>query len=203
MRLQSLQPTIFASLLLPLALAACAQPAATPDLTFDQRMRNPLFAERYWDEMADRMANLQISKDPLMENADKAAIADRARQSAIELSQLSRQKRLEGIFGGFVTVNEATEGYALLVDRTLYLSTTFTTYPGPSLYLFLSPDVDPRESDFPNDNTLALGALQSPYGAQSYTLPALKEGEEDPGYRTVVLWDTKLERLYGFAQLSK
>lgn len=193
-----------ASLLLAaitLTLAACGTPPATPDLTLDQRLQNPLFAERYWDEMAERMANLTIQNEPVMSDASKAAIADRAREGAVELSQLARQKRNNGLFGAFMTMKELTEGYALLLDRTLYISSTFATYPGPSLHLFLTTDVDPRDvPDFPNANALNLGLLQSPYGAQSYKLP---ESVEDPGYRTAVLWDTKLGRLYSFAQLAK
>lgn len=204
MRTRSLLASALRSLLLaPLLLISCtAKEAATPDLTFDQRLQNPLFAERYWDELTDRMANLRIQNDPSMKDERTAAIADRTREDAAALSTLARQKRLEGLFGLFVTVKEQTDGFALLHEGTLYLSSEFATYPGPSLTLFLIPEIDPRDvQDFPNEHSVSLGLLQSPYGAQTYLLP--EAHRNNPLLRTVVLWDAKLNRMYGFAQLAR
>jgi hypothetical protein len=188
-------------LILPLLLAACTDaPAPTLDQTLNDRLQNPLFAERYWDEMADTMGNLRINNDPLIQDADKAAIADRQRESAVELSRLARQKRSNGLFGGFIRAQESVEGFALLAGNMLYLSSDFSVVPGPSQYLYLTTDVDPRDVTFPNDNALNVGALHSTYGAQTYVLP---DGAQEQGYRTLVLWDAKLERMYGFAQLAQ
>ena len=89
-------------LLAPLLLLTACQgiPPARSDIKLDERLRNPLFAERYWDDMADTMANMVIKKDPVIKDDIKASIADHARKSAVELSQLAQNKRHEGLFGG-------------------------------------------------------------------------------------------------------
>ena len=66
--------------------------------------------------------------------------------------------------------------------------------------VYLTTAVDPRGVNFPDASALSLGLLQTPYGAQEY---AFDESDSNPEFRTVVLYDTRLERIYGFAQLSK
>ena len=68
------------------------------------------------------------------------------------------------------------------------------------MHLFLSESVDPRDIEFPDDSSVDLGPILSPYGAQRYAVPTTDPPQR---YRTAVLWDMKLERLYGFAQLSE
>lgn len=66
--------------------------------------------------------------------------------------------------------------------------------------MYVSNAVDPRDVNFPDDTAIDLGQLESPYGMQRYSVPGAEE--EVQQYRTVVLFDKSLERIYGFAQLD-
>ncbi len=76
--------------------------------------------------------------------------------------------------------------------------------PGPEVYVMISTILDPRSesgaSIFPDASAVNLGRLQTPYGAQTYVIP---EASKDTVFRTVVLWDKRLERVMGFAQLAQ
>ena len=90
-------------------------------------------------------------------------------------------------------------GQALALEGHLYFGPTFLTLPGPSLHVFMTKAVDPRDVAFPDPSAVDLGLLKTPYGTQSFDMPATVTL---PGYRTVVLWDTRLKRLSAFAQLK-
>ncbi len=180
-----------------LALTACG-PAATVSL--NDHMRNPLYAQRYWDELVDRMANMQIQNDPALKDADFAAEVDEIKRDALKASQDNRLRIRDGLQGSFITTKEETDGIALLLGNTLYLDTTFASYPGPKLHIYLTEAVDPRDVQFPDPTSLDLGELQNPYGDQEYVLP---ETSKNKAYRTVVLYDARLKRLYAFAQLAQ
>ncbi len=164
-------------------------------------LKNPLVAERYWDEMIDRLTTLQISGDPLLQDPKKADVVEDAKRDALQRSQQARETVRSGISGDFVSAAELTEGRALLLKGVLYLGSTFTTYPAPTLRIYVTESVDPRGAPFPDATTVDLGELKTPYGAQEYVLP--EDERENAGLRTVVLWDRRLERLIGFAQLAK
>lgn len=181
-------------------LASCTQKPVGPNATLEEHLHNPLFAEQYYETLVDRMTEFAIQKDPILEDEKKSAIIDDVRRDALSASQAARAKQREGTSGFFVTVHEFVEGEALYVDDMLYLGPTFHADPGPSLHLILSTAVDPREGEFPDEKALDLGQLQTPFGADQYVVPDV---ENPLSYNTVVLWDTKLERLHGFAQLNK
>ena len=183
------------SLLVP--LASCT---TKNQLTLEQSLKNPLFAERYGNEMTDRMTELEIQHDPLLKEGRKGKYAMDAKEQALTLGDAATKKRHEGTYGSFVTVKEETDGSVLFVDSMLYLSPNFATYPGPSLHLFITTIVDPRNVQFPDGTAIDLGRLESPYGAGQYAVP---KNAKQGAYRTVVLWDTRLERVYSFAQLSR
>ena len=180
----------------PALLAGCS--AARP--TLSDHMTNPLFAERYGEELVNRMTELEIQKDPLIENAEKKAVIDQVREQWMERAKKARDVQREGATGEFAEMKEYVRGRALLLGNTLYLSTTFESEPGPSLHLYLTTAVDPRDIAFPDPTAVDLGELQSPYGAQTVAVPNVKDFSI---LRTLVLWDTTLDRLYGFAQLSR
>ncbi len=182
----------------PLLLAGCAGSSA--NVSLQQQMRNPLFAERYWEEMVDRMASLQINKDPAAQQKQTGSLVDAARLDALQKAQAATNQKKQGALGSFLSAKEQVDGQALLLGKTLYLSTDFVSYPGPSLHLYITAAVDPRDHAFPDPNAKDLGLLASPYGAQSY---AIDDDMQAAGYRTVVLWDTQIKRLYAFAQLAK
>lgn len=196
------RPALFA-LSAALLLTACtAPPAAEPKtLTFEENLQNPLFADRYWTELTDRMVTMTINKDPILKDAGKLKIADKARLAAVEKQKAASAMQSNSMIGAFSTDREATQGYAMLKDGHLYLSTDFVTYPGVNLHLYLTSVVDPRDAAFPDPTAIDLGALTSPYGAQTYLIT-----KEDPRLekaQTVVLFDKDLERIYAFAFLLR
>ena len=179
-------------------LSACAAPNGT--MTLEQQLANPLYAEQYYDILLDRMVELDIQDDPLMQDANKAALVEDTRLEALKKAKEATQRQREGALGVFIGVKEEVRGEALYVGNMLYVGPTFETYPGPELHVFLSTVVDPRDVEFPDDTSMDLGRVESAFGAQSMAVP---EVENPLLYRTVALWDTKLERLYGFAQLAQ
>ncbi len=183
---------------LPLLLAACSSGIARVSL--QQRLQDPLFAERYWAELNERMQDMYINKDPLLNDKAKKDLVEDTRQKAIVQEHANTELQKQGMKGTFLTVTEATDGEVLLIHNVLYLGTSFATYPGPALHLYLTTIADPRSTPFPDKTALDFGTLDSPYGSQAYPVP---DNASAPLYRTVVLWDSKLQRLYGFAQLSK
>ena len=90
-------------------------------------------------------------------------------------------------------------GEVVYVPNMLHFGTKFESSPGVSLRVYLTTVVDPRDVVFPDDTALDLGTLKNAFSAQSYNVP---EVENPKLYRTAVIWDTKLDRLYGFAQLD-
>ncbi|MBI1813129.1 DM13 domain-containing protein [Candidatus Peregrinibacteria bacterium] len=193
--------------LLVLALTAC-QPAPTPHVTLEQRLRNPIFAERYWGELVDRMVSLQMNDQKLLQYKTRAAIVDKIRLDALGREQDYTRKRHEAVIGNFVSIGEQVQGPAMLAGNALSLGPGFETDPGPSLHVYLTTVMDPRDVPFPDATSVDLGRLESPYDSQQYDvpLPPKPSGSGSavpPHYRTVVLWDSQLQLLYGFAQLSK
>jgi hypothetical protein len=185
-----------------LLLSACtATPSGPVSLALQERLRNPLVAERYWSDMAEHMADFTRTQDPIMKDDLKAGIIDDARVRALARVEQARAIKKEGLQGLFKTQNlaEDTHGEALLLKDMLYFDTTFLIYPNPSVHVLLSTMVDPQAPGFPDSSALDLGELQTAYGAQQYQIP---EGKADPGFRTVALYDMQLQRLIGFAQLS-
>lgn len=189
---------LFTLTLSTLLLAGCS--SATEEMSLEQRLENPLYAERYAEEIVDRMVEYKIQNDPILEDEQKAAIIEETRKKWLEVGRDARTKQREG-FTGFVTsINEPAKGELLYMGNILYTDTTFDVAPGPDLHFYITTIVDPRDTEFPDETAVDLGQLRSSYGAQKYSVPPV----EDPQiYRTVVLWDNALERLYGFAQISK
>jgi hypothetical protein len=181
-----------------LFLAGCSNGTS---VSLSDQMRNPLFAERYWSELTDRMVTIQLNNPELSKDEDKYALVDGTRQDALAKAQAATAKRKLGMIGNFISMNESVDGLVLLMEDALHIGPGFASYPGPSLHLYITTIVDPREGKFPDETSIDLGVLQSPYDTQSYPLPTLEKSLDQ--YRTAVLWDTELERLYAFAQLAK
>ncbi|MBI3619449.1 hypothetical protein HY213_05460 [Candidatus Peregrinibacteria bacterium] len=191
-----------------LILIEGCQPAPTPHVTLEQHLHNPIFAERYWGELVDRMASLQMNDQKLLQDKTRAAIVDKIRQDALSREQDYTHKRHEAVIGNFVSVGEDTKGPAMFEGNTLSLGPGFETYPGPSLHVYLTMAMDPRDVTFPDATSVDLGRLESPYDSQQYDVPPLPKPTGTgsvipPHYRTVVLWDTQLQLLYGFVQLNE
>jgi hypothetical protein len=183
-------------LLCTLALVAACTPSTT---SIDQQNENPLTASRYGDELADTMANLIIRKDPVLEQPGMRESVEKGIAEGKEIGAVARQIQKQGMMGSFISVSQSVIGYALLLDKTLYLSSDFFSSPGLNLHLYLTDVVDPRDTEFPDPNAVNIGRLQAVYGAQEYVLDI----EDASALRTAVVWDATLKQIYGFAQLSR
>ncbi len=191
-----------------LALGACT--ASHNTVSVDELLQNPLFAETYAEDVVNTMVNIEIrstESEELRENGEfyeTGAILDLetlqkvrdVRSTWVPVGERARQAQREGSIGNFVAVTEYATGEALLKDGMLYFGPTFDLAPAADLHVFLSNTVDPRAAEFPDETAVDLGPLQSPYGTQSYALT-----EAEGPYRTVVLWEQNLQRIWAFAQL--
>lgn len=183
-------------------LASCAAPPTGPmSLPLQERLRNPIVAERYWSGMAEHMADFTRTQDPVMKDPIKAAIVESERTRALERVAQARILKKGGLQGVFLAVgaNEDAFGDVLLREGILFFSSTFEIKPSPSVQVYLTSNVDPRDGRFPDDTSVNLGILQTAFGPQEYAIP---DDRKDEDFRSVVLYDTRLERLIGFAQLA-
>ena len=167
------------------------------DMSLKGHLENPLTAARYGEELADRMANLIIQNDPAVESIGQKVLEKKIAE-AKDMAQQARAIQDRGMFGGIIPIEQTVTGYGLYVDDTLYLSSDFMTDPGPSLHVYLSEIVDPRDG-FPDSSALDLGQLKAAYGPSVYDVPPTKNPQL---LRTLVFYDTELKIIYGFAQLS-
>ncbi len=184
-----------------IALAGCSSPVSDNQADL---LKNPLYARYYYQDQADMMANYDIQNDPILQDSEKKGVIESVRMRALEHLKNANAKINASRRGGFMSDTDYASGNAILTDQALYFGQDFNTLPGPETYVYASMLLDPRDGSgtilFPDESAVNLGLLKSPYGAQSYALPTDKEKE---AFRTVVLWDKRLERLMGFAQLSQ
>lgn len=188
----------------PLALIGCIALAGCTSrpnsIGVDRLLRNPLFAERYAENVVDRLVELEIIKDPSLEDETAKVFLEEQRKHWLEVARDARAKQRKGSEGNFIPIGEYAKGDVLSVDHQLHFGTLFEIDPLPSLHVYLTTVVDPRDVRFPDETALDLGPLQTPYGAQTYAVPQV---DNPLLYRTAVLWDKNLGRLHSFAQLSK
>lgn len=188
-------------LLAILLLTACSQKVAIESPTFEHNLQNPFFAERYAEQLVDRIVELKIDQDPLLEDPDIAKTVEDNRTYWLEKAREASKAQRDGKRGYISQMQEYAKGEVLYYDDHLYFDTGFETEPGISVHVYLTTVNDPRDVEFPDETALDLGQLSSPFGAQEYTVPPVLE---DPNpYRTVVLWDTTLQRLHAIAQLNQ
>lgn len=179
-----------------LALAACS-PVQT---SISEQNKNPLTASRYGDELADTMANFIITEDPITKDPDVLKTINSEIERGKDIANEARTIQNAGWMGPILQLKADVIGYVLYSSDTLYLSSDFETSPGPSLHLYLTTVVDPRDGTFPDPTAIDLGSLQAAYGPQQYAVPR----QQDEGkLRTFVLFDSRLKQIYGFAQLAK
>ncbi len=190
--------TIALTLVTALLLAACAPAAEPVTPTLEQNLKNPLFAERYWTELSERMVSLHLAEDPVVKD-DRVKAVDNLKDMGVRRAQEATKIRNSGRYAQFLSIGELTEGDVLLLGNMLYLGTGFASYPGGDVRLYLTDVVDPRDVAFPDATAIDLGKLQSPYDAQMYTLSV--DEERLKTVLTVVVWDAALKRIHAFAQL--
>lgn len=186
--------------LAPLFLAACAGSTPTNSVSLDESLHNPLFAQRYYEDLSALMVTLTVNKDPILKDAGKKAIIDATREQAVKQAQAAAAAQAKGWNGSIMSDKDMAVGSVTLLDNALYFSTDFVSSPGPALHVYLSNAIDPRQVHFPDPTAVDLGALKNPYGAQTYILP--KE-DATKTFHSVALWDNALGMIYAFAQLQQ
>lgn len=185
------------------ALAGCSYGLPRQDASLQDRLRNPLYAEFYYDDLSEQMIGIALRDDPMMNDDAKRSIVDRVRTRALEHSSLALKAQEHGLVGTFVSDLEVVSGDVLLLDGVLYIGPNFDAAPGPSQSLYLTTVVDPRDGAFPDPTAKRLGGLKDQYGAQAFDVSKLPAPTGTGSYRTLVLWDDDLDMTYGFAQLHK
>lgn len=185
--------------LLPIVLLLLTGCVSAPT-SIEQQNQNPLTASRFGDELADTMANFIINNDPITQDASVRSLIESEIAKGKEIAEKARIIQSKGLMGAIIQMKADVTGYVLYHENVLFLSSDFMTSPGPSLHLYLTTVVDPRDTLFPDTTAVDLGTLKAAYGPAQYRVPA----QEDPStLRTFVLYDTKLKLIYGFAQISK
>lgn len=190
-----MRTSIFTILTATLVLSACGATGTS----ISEQNTNPITASRYGEELADRMADLVIQKDPILSEPGMEEYVNAEIEKGKKIAEKARDIQDRGMMGPILPMKQTVLGYALYVDDTLYLSSDFQSDPGSALHLYLTTVVDPRDGTFPDQTAIDLGVIQSQYGPSSYAVPHQDKPEL---YRTLVFYETKLKRLYGFAQLS-
>lgn len=179
-------------------LAGCGRTAESPSV--ELLLQNPLFAERYAEELVDVLTELEIIQDPVLEKENAKDKIASLKTDWLAIARDARASQRNGLLGDLLSMGAFTKGETLLTPTTLYFGPTLEVAPGPSLHVYLSEHIDPRDVEFPDASAIDLGVLPVPYGATALQLP--KDIGDIIRFRTVVLWDVTLNRLYGFAQLS-
>ena len=182
-----------------LPLSACTSSTVTYEPDLDSLLSNPLYAERYAENIVDTMVNFEIYQDPILEDDAKAKIIDQTKEKWLKVAKKARKAQRSGAKGGFVPLKKHAEGEVMYADNKLHIAPEFFAVPGPSIHVYITTAVDPRDVDFPDESGFDLGELKTMYGAQTYSVP---EVENPRLYRTAVLYDTELEVLWGFAQMT-
>lgn len=187
-----------------IALSACGNAVGLPerDTTLQDLLRNPLYAEYYYDDLTEQMVNLALQDDPVLEGPGIRDAVDRARTRGLQRATLAEKAQDKGKRGSFISDRGIASGEALLLDGVLYFGPTFDAPPGPSLSVYLTTVIDPRDAAFPDPTAVRVGGIKNQYGAQSYAVPERNASTGTGALRTAVLWDDELDMLYGFAQLT-
>lgn len=181
-----------------LLLSACGAPQESTSIKRENE--NPLVASRYGDELADAMANYIIAGDPVTKDSRTKSLLEKEINRGKDIADAARARQRQGLMGVILQMKQEAFGVVLVLDNTLYVSSDFVATPGPSVHVYLTEVVDPRDTVFPDPSAIDLGEVQSVYGAQQYALPKREHPER---LRTFVLYDTTLKEIYAFAQLEK
>jgi hypothetical protein len=188
------------AILLPVLMLASCTAGQSINQSLETSLENPLVAERYYDDLVEQMVDLVLQNDPLSTDETTKDIIEETRVEGLKNANEATDEQERGKRGVVVSDFGYSIGEVLILDGKLYIGPDFETKPGPDLHAYLSTVLDPRDGSFPDEAAIDLGILANPYGAQIYNLsPEVSENAE---LRTFVLYDTKLRRIYGFAQLS-
>lgn len=167
-------------------------------MSLNDKLQNPLFAQKYYEDLASHMVSLEIHNDAILKNAGIKSIVDKTRLDSVVQAQTAARQKGNGKSGVFVSDDDEVGGSVLLEGSTVYVGPDFLLSPGPSTHFYLTTAVDPRSVPFPDKTAIDLGAVHDAYGAQTLTVPNATSAD-----RTLVVYDTQLKKIFGFAQLAK
>ncbi len=185
---------------LVLLLTACSNNLQSMDV-HNYYSSNPLAAEEEATALGQVMVKMIVEDKAELQKNDLFDEVDRMRLEAGEQIERATKERKNGLLGQFVPHKQIALGFVLVRPTAgmIFTGTTFESDPGPDLHLFGSTLVDPRAEAFPSAESVDLGTMGFTYGAQTMKFDP-KLWNQD--FRTIVLYDLKLKRIYGFAQLS-
>jgi len=180
-----------------LLLTACTAPKST-DLT--DLLKNPLYAEQYYDAQVEHMVDLLINSGALVkDNAVKSAI-DNTRLEGVKLARVATDLQATGKMGGIMSDTAEAIGEILLLGNKLYTGPDFQMRPSIDTHVYLSTAQDPRDGTFPDDTAVDLGPVRSSFGASTYDVSVSEE--EMATLRSFILYDKAMKRILGFAQVQ-
>lgn len=162
---------------------------------------NPLAREQVAANATRVMVGMLVNERESLRQNDLFDEVDALRLEWGKKEEEAMKDRKNGLLGSFIPVSQEAFGRILVrpAEGIIFTSTAFSVDPGPQLRLFATKSVDPRGKEFPDADSVDLGVVPFPYGPQTFRFrPNLWQ----EGMLTLVLYDTKLERMYGFAQLS-
>ena len=180
-------------------LAGCSQGQSGHGQSFEENMQNPLFAELYYTQLVDRLAELQIQDDASLKDQRITDRVNAEKLSSLKKAQDLREYLKTGLSADFIPIKEQIQGSVFTKDGMVFFSPDFISNPGIDLHVVLTNAVDPRDVEFPDKDSIDLGRLQSTFGAQQFTIP---QNKQKVLFRTVVLYDIITKRIYAFAQLG-
>jgi hypothetical protein len=152
------------TVILPILLVGCGSTMSAGD-----PMGNPLYAERYHDDMVEQMVDLVLQNDPLTKDDAMSDIIEDTRVDSLRAAEDANDEQDPGLHGQIVSDFEYAIGEVLLLDGTLYIGPDFETKPGPDLHAYLTDALDPRDAGtFPSAATVDLGTVKNNYGIYGF-----------------------------------
>lgn len=179
-------------------LTGCTVQIPTDNVALQQRLENPLFAERYSEDLNDRLVYIQINDEAINTNDDLMKTIDATKDKWQKVSDDASQKRFEGKYApfNFLSNTDFVQGSALYYNGVLYLSSDLDIRATEDVSLYVSSKPDPRIGEFPSAEDTFVTVLESPFGAQRYETPI------DPdAIKSFVLYDPMLKRIMSFGQV--
>lgn len=163
-------------------------------------LENPLYAESYYADLTEQYVQMLMGEKADLEEKGQLEFIESERDAAVQNSKDASAKRKQGLWGVFVPLSDNPIGRVAVLGSTLYLGPEFLMEPSVEPHIYVSEVIDPRDSEeFPDPTSIDVGPVLSPYGTQQHVIPW---ETPNPKIKSVILYDKKLKRQIGFAQLQ-
>ncbi len=185
---------------LALLLTACSNNLQSMDVQ-SYFANNPVAAEEAATALGQVYVGMIVNEKAELQKNDLFDEVDRMRAEAGAAIEAATRERKNGLLGQFIPFKQYTAGVVVVrpKDGIIFTGTTFESDPGPDLHLYASVVSDPREGVFPDESAKDLGLMGFTYGPQTMTFDATLWNDD---FRTLIIYDAKLKRVYGFAQVG-